>query len=97
MRWLTNVPDWIKGAIALVIAVVGFIYLPETIYIQPLPIFLVITHKPPFARSCTAGERRQSNCRLNLWVITKHLPIDKGSRFLYSVAIEILQAATRLG
>jgi len=25
MRWLTNVPDWIKGAIALVIAVVGFI------------------------------------------------------------------------
>ena len=35
----------------------------------------VITHKSPFAPSCTAGKRRQCNCRPNLWVITNRLSL----------------------
>ena len=46
---------------------------------------LVITHKSPFARSATAGERRQCNCHLNLWVITDWvaLLVGAGSRFIW--------------
>jgi len=74
MRWLTNVPDWIKGAIALVIAVVGFIVFARD------NLYPTVTYFP--GDYPQAAVRPQLHCGRTaavqlppeLVVITKHLP-----------------------